>query len=767
MWEYDPNKRMPSKEGDVQLHSIKDELTGKEKELLELCGRDSRSDLTGKIKELIQFGINLNAKDNNGMNALHLLCRYYSNPKLTDAIQLVVKSGIDVNARDNDGMNAIHYLCQYQSSQNLIDAIQILIQLGIDANAKSNDGSNVLHYLCRDNSNPNLLDAFEILTEYGVDAKAKDKDGWNANYYLYNNDKKVMKIWFDRENPIGEGSFGMVCKGKFGGREVAVKRVEMRHVDKIEEEAMLKLDHPNIVKLLHCEKDQDFMYYALELCNASLDQVFLNSDDPKKYKGPMPRQIEVFHQLATGLAYIHSKNLIHRDIKPNNVLIKRSPGQDEKTIIKLADFGLAKKVTERGSYSWTGREGTRNWYAPEVLHLFLNKNKKKEDEEAEKKRGTVKSDVFVLGLVFGYLFLEGEHLFGSSEKENEIHDNIIGGRAVNMKNIDAELRKYYEDDLLNKMLQHDSVKRISSKEVVEQLESITEKLAEKEEEFLLLCARGSLSDLKGRANDFIRIGIDVNAKGYMEMNALHHLCQFMSSLNLIDAIQLLIPLGIDVNAKDNDGMSALHYLCKFNSNPNLIDAVQLLIPLGIHVNAKDRRGMNALHHLCKSNSSPNLIDAIQLLIQKGIDVNAKGEWGKNALHYLCEFNSSPNLIDAIQLLIQLGIDVNAKNISEKNALHYLCEFNSSPNLIDAMKLLIQLGIDVNAKGDRGKNALHYLCEFNSSPNLINAIQLLIQLGIDVNAKDNDGRNARSYLRYNDKISNKDEILQLLDAALVV
>ncbi|XP_057369158.1 calcium-dependent protein kinase 5-like [Daphnia carinata] len=349
MWEYDPNKRMPSKEGDVQLHSIKDELTGKEKELLELCGRDSRSDLTGKIKELIQFGINVNAKDKDGRNALHLLCRYYSNPKLTDAIQLVVKSGIDVNARDRNGMNAIHYLCQYQSSQNLIDAIQILIQLGIDANAKSNDGSNGLHYLCRYNSNPNLLDVIGVLDTFGVSMMVPDNAGWGALYYLQNKDKKEMKIWFDREKKIGQGGFGMVFKGKFGGREVAVKRVEIHRVDKREEEAMLKLNHPNIVKLLHCEKDQDFMYYALELCYASLDQVFLKSDDPKKYKGRTPPNIKIFHQLAEGLAYIHSKSLTHRDIKPNNVLIKRSPGQDEKTIIKWADFGLAKKVTERGS----------------------------------------------------------------------------------------------------------------------------------------------------------------------------------------------------------------------------------------------------------------------------------------------------------------------------------------------------------------------------------------------------------------------------------
>ncbi|XP_057380090.1 calcium-dependent protein kinase 2-like [Daphnia carinata] len=640
-------------------------------------------------------------------------------------------------------------------AKTLIDAIQIFKESGIDAKAKSNDGSNALHYLCRYNSTPNLLDAVGILIKFGMDVTLPDNAGWNALYYWQNKDKKEMKIWFDREKPIGEGSFGTVFIGKFGGREVAVKRVEMRHVDKREEEAMLKLDHPNIVKLLHCETDNDFMYYALELCVASLDQLFLEDDDPKKFNERMPRQIEVFSQLAVGLAYIHSEKLIHRDIKPSNILIMRRPGKYKEIIFKWSDFGMAKSVNEKGYHSWSGVKGTRTWYAPEVLKKLINE-KKAENKEFW---GTVKSNVFVLGLVFGYIFLKGEHLFGSSEKE--IHDNIIGKDPVNMKKIDGEVRKYYEDDLLNKMLEYNPEKRISSKEVVKQLESIKNQLNEKEEEFRQLCVFDSSPDLLGRMNDFIRLGIDVNAKDNAGRNALHNLCKSNSSPNLIDAIQLLIQLGIDVNAKDKWGMNALHYLCKSNSSPNLIDAIQLLIPLGIDVNAKDKLGQNALHYLCESNSSPNLIDAIQLLIQLGIDVNAKDKDGWNALHHLCKSNSSPNLIDAIQLLIQLGIDVNAKDDEERNALHYLCKSNSSPNLIDAIQLLIQLGIDVNAKDNLGMNALHYLCESNSSPNLIDAIQLLIPLGIDVNAKDDNGKNALHYLCKSNSSPNLIDAIQLL------
>ncbi|KAK4014950.1 hypothetical protein OUZ56_027462 [Daphnia magna] len=761
MLEHDPDKRVTSTQFVNQLKTIKNKIVEKEKEkkkekekeLLELCGRDSRLDLTDKIQNFIQFGINLNAKDIGGRNALHLLCRNYSNPKLTDAIKLLIENKIDVNAKDDYGLNAIHYLCRYHSSQNLIKAIEILIHFGIDAKATTNNGSNALHYLSRYNSTSNLLEAIDILIQIGVDAQAKDKDGWNVNYYLYNKDKKEMKIWLNRDAVLGQGGFAAVFKGKFGGREVAVKRVELLKVDKREEDAMLKLEHPNIVKLLHVEKDNDFKYYALELCVASLDQLFVESDPCKKYDGAMPRQIVVFSQLASGLAYIHSKKLIHRDIKPSNILIMKSPGKNEEIIIKWSDFGMAKSVNEKGLHSWSGAKGTRTWYAPEVLKKLINGEK----SEQEEFWGTVKSDVFVLGLVFGYLFLKGEHLYGSSERE--IHENIIEKNPVNMQKINGELRKY--DDLLMKMLEHDPKKRITSEEVVYQLKLINNKLPEKEEELRRLCHRDSSSGLIEKIKYLIQLGIDVNAKNKYGKNALHFLCRFNSNSNLLDAIQLLIREGIDVNSNDEDGQNALHFLCRFNSNSNLTDAIQLLIQLGIDVNAMDNDGRNALHFLCWENSKWNLIDAIRLLIREGVDVNAKAKNGWNALHFLCWENSKWNLNDAIRLLIREGVDVNAKAKNGWNALHFLCWNKSISNLIDTIRLLIRGGIDVNAKDKYGLNALHFLCWNKSISNLIDTIRLLIRKGIDVKAEDNNGQNALHFLCWNKSISNLIDTIRLL------
>jgi serine/threonine-protein kinase/endoribonuclease IRE1 len=146
------------------------------------------------------------------------------------------------------------------------------------------------------------------------------------------------------------------------------------------------------------------------LCNASLEKLFLRDGDPEKYTGPMPPKFDVLNQLALGLEHIHKSGLIHRDIKPENVLIWTNSGNGQ-VLMKWADFGLSKPVNERGTFSMSGVKGTTGWLAPELLKLLDDEETVEGESEI---RGTVKTDVFEEGLVFGYYLTGGVHLFGSS-----------------------------------------------------------------------------------------------------------------------------------------------------------------------------------------------------------------------------------------------------------------------------------------------------------------------------------------------------------------
>jgi serine/threonine-protein kinase/endoribonuclease IRE1 len=141
---------------------------------------------------------------------------------------------------------------------------------------------------------------------------------------------------------------------------------------------------------------------------------------------PLPIQLRNILQLATGLEYIHKQGLIHRDLKPENVLICTS--NLYLTRMKWADFGLSKQVNERGTYSMSEIKGTEKWLAPEILKLLDDKR----DEITQ--RGTIQSDVFAEGLVFGHYLSNGLHPFGSRDK---IYSNILKNKLINLDS------KYY------------------------------------------------------------------------------------------------------------------------------------------------------------------------------------------------------------------------------------------------------------------------------------------------------------------------------------
>ncbi len=165
-------------------------------------------------------------------------------------------------------------------------------------------------------------------------------------------------------------------------------------------------------------------------------------------------QLRNIYQLATGLEYIHKQGLIHRDLKPENVLIKE-------TLMKWADFGLSKQVNERGTCSMTEIQGTREWLAPEILKQLVT-------EEEITQRGTIKSDVFSEGLVFGYYLSNGLHPFGSHD-----HAEISLKIMFRLTGTECQPCAY---DIIKRMLKEKPEDRINSSDVAELIyEKVTTK----------------------------------------------------------------------------------------------------------------------------------------------------------------------------------------------------------------------------------------------------------------------------------------------------
>jgi serine/threonine protein kinase len=155
----------------------------------------------------------------------------------------------------------------------------------------------------------------------------------------------------------------------------------------------------------------------MELCVASLDQLFLLADDPKKYNGPIPSDEQFGFQLISGLEFIHGKKLVHGSIKPTNILVSSS--QDPQ--IKLSDFGLTTSRLDDGHTTKRVIRGflsSRYWLAPELLLTA----------ESGDRPFTKESDIFSAGSVFFYFLSKGCHLFGDI---HEIIPNTLKGIPKN------------------------------------------------------------------------------------------------------------------------------------------------------------------------------------------------------------------------------------------------------------------------------------------------------------------------------------------------
>ena len=143
-----------------------------------------RTRFRGTLQLFIQHGVYVNYKDNDGWNALLILCRYYDKENLIDIVRLLVENRIDVNCKNTYGSNALTLLCEFYRHHKLIDIVRLLVENGIDVNCKDNDGWNALLFLCRYYDKENLIDIVRLFIEKRIEVNCKTKDGRNARSIL-------------------------------------------------------------------------------------------------------------------------------------------------------------------------------------------------------------------------------------------------------------------------------------------------------------------------------------------------------------------------------------------------------------------------------------------------------------------------------------------------------------------------------------------------------------------------------------------------------
>ncbi len=273
-------------------------------------------------------------------------------------------------------------------------------------------------------------------------------------YYKKNNNNypETLISFYKYGRIIGQGAFGKVNLGLniLTGRVVAIKSFNKQSLDienkkKIlyETNLMKKLNHPNITKILELFESEKYILLIMEYINGGNLFSFVK----KRRKLSEKTSKFLFKQIILGIKYIHSMNIVHRDIKLENILI------DIKNNIKICDFGISKILSLKDQKLYD-QCGTPMYMAPEI---FLSNKEKGYDP--------FPIDLWSAGIAL-YIMLSGTLPFCTkgdlnNKEKFSLRNSIINSNFKPIENISFEAL-----DLLNGLLRKDPKRRFKVNDVL-------------------------------------------------------------------------------------------------------------------------------------------------------------------------------------------------------------------------------------------------------------------------------------------------------------
>jgi len=279
------------------------------------------------------------------------------------------------------------------------------------------------------------------------------------------NDEKVGSCLEDFEiiKILGKGGFGKVFKvrSKINNKIYAMKMldlnrmlIQMKRYSLNEVKFLERLSNKNIIKYYNSFQKDNIIYIILEYMNNGTIKDYIDSFEALKIQIPEKIIWNFLLQSISGLCYIHSKNIIHRDIKPDNIFI------DNNMRIKIGDLNTCAMMSNNDSMGFHNTEiGTVGYMSPEVSLLNYD----------------LRADVYSMGVTFSKLCF---NLKEDDKKPSEINMNIKNSKEYMNIKYSKELM-----NILDLMTEKNKEKRPQSNDILKMIKKEYDKRYAKNSSF--------------------------------------------------------------------------------------------------------------------------------------------------------------------------------------------------------------------------------------------------------------------------------------------
>lgn len=390
---------------------------------------------------------------------------------------------------------------------------------------------------------------------------------------------------------LGRGGMGVVFKAMDLNLE---KLVALKMIDpflardenflkrfKTEAKALAKLENINIVSVYALRETEFGLFMVMEFVSAKTISEWIR----EKGRFSVSEAKAVLSQVLNAIGHAHKVGIIHRDIKPNNILLC------EDGTVKVMDFGLAKVVQDHGSQNTVTQvaAGTLHYMSPEQIKGLKNVDNR--------------SDIYAIGMTL-YEMLAGRTPFDRSESEFTIQKQIVDGKIPSPLKYNPNIPKQYVK-LIMKSLEADPGSRYQS-------------ISDMQKELTQLCSDSDNSNDKTRIISEYSTS-DSNHKPANKKKLIYTLASISTLIISVVLIYILFSNNIEgISDKNGD-----HKINGVNNGQELLN------PASLSINSEPA-GADVLINEVKVGSTPIVVDTLKTESYKiNIKLGGHEQWISN------------------------------------------------------------------------------------------------------------------------------------------